>query len=288
MLRCEIPVKSDADHLLYEGLPPLMPVLDELGEGALLIGGLATMAWLAARPVGLPIRATRDVDLGIDRAILGLRGDRAIVGKLLRAHGFKPGYAEEAFRFARETPAGVFVVDLLVAPGASRAEPPILEPGLPSLAAPGLAYAMLRGATPLELNLIGDEQRSFALQTVKLDAAFVLKAALTASGARQREGPADHGHSGRGHARSGLYQRRRRDDGTRRSTQALGRQDLRALDERTVREPAIGGRAPGHRPRRRRGGRQMGVHGCSAVRTEARQPRPKQCAGTVVTQRNFQ
>ncbi len=119
MLRCEIPVKSEADRLLYEGLPPLMPVLDQLGEGALLIGGLATMAWLAARPVGLPIRATRDVDLGIDRAILGLRGDRAIVGKLLRAHGFKPGYAEEAFRFARETPAGVFVVDLLVAPGAS-------------------------------------------------------------------------------------------------------------------------------------------------------------------------
>jgi hypothetical protein len=187
MLRCEISVKSDADRLLYEGLPLLMPVLDELGEGALLIGGLATMAWLAARPVGLPIRATRDVDLGIDRAILGLRGNRAIVGKLLRAHGFKPGYAEEAFRFAHETPAGVFVVDLLVAPGASRAEPPILEPGLPSLAAPGLAYAMLRGATPLELNLVGEKQRSFALQTVKLDAAFVLKAALVASGARQQE-----------------------------------------------------------------------------------------------------
>lgn len=187
MLRCEIPVKSEADRLLYEGLPPLMPVLDQLGEGALLIGGLATMAWLTARPVGLPIRATRDVDLGIDRAILGLRGDRAIVGKLLRAHGFKPGYAEEAFRFARETPAGVFVVDLLVAPGASRAEPPILEPGLPSLAAPGLAYALLRGSTPLELDLIGEEQRSFYLQTVTLDAAFVLKAALVASGARQRE-----------------------------------------------------------------------------------------------------
>ena len=74
MLRCEIPVKSDADRLLYEGLPPLMPVLDQLGEGALLIGGLATMAWLSARPVGLPIRATRDVDLGMDRAALGLRG----------------------------------------------------------------------------------------------------------------------------------------------------------------------------------------------------------------------
>jgi hypothetical protein len=47
MLRCEIPILSDADRLLYEGLPLLIPVLDELGEGALLIGGLATMAWLS-------------------------------------------------------------------------------------------------------------------------------------------------------------------------------------------------------------------------------------------------
>jgi hypothetical protein len=187
MLRCEIPVKSDADRLLYEGLPLLIPVLDELGEGALLIGGLATMAWLSPRPVGLPIRATRDVDLGMDRAVLGLRGDRAIIAKLLREHDFKPGYAEEAFRFARETPAGMFVVDLLIAPGASRAQPPILEPGIPSLAAPGLAYALLRGPMPLELNLIGEEHRSFALHTVNLDAAFVLKAALVASGLRQRE-----------------------------------------------------------------------------------------------------
>jgi hypothetical protein len=29
MLRCEIPILSDADRLLYEGLPLLVPVLDE-------------------------------------------------------------------------------------------------------------------------------------------------------------------------------------------------------------------------------------------------------------------
>lgn len=44
MIRCEIPVASDADRLLYGGLPLLMPVLDKLGAGALLIGGLATTA----------------------------------------------------------------------------------------------------------------------------------------------------------------------------------------------------------------------------------------------------
>ncbi len=186
MIRCEIPVVGDADRLLYEGLPLLMPVLDELGEGALLIGGLATTAWLLARPVGLPTRATRDVDLGMDRAALGLRGDRAIVAKLLHEHNFEPGHRGEAFRFSRATPAGEFVVDLLVAPGASRADPPILEPGIPTLAAPGLAYALRRGAAPLELVILGDERRSFRLRTVQLDAAFVLKAALVASGVRQR------------------------------------------------------------------------------------------------------
>lgn len=186
MIRCEIPVASDADRLLYEGLPLLMPVLDKLGAGALLIGGLATTAWLLARPVGLPTRATRDVDLGMDRAALGLRGDRAIVAKLLHEHNFEPGHRGEAFRFRRATPAGDFVVDLLVAPGASRADPPILEPGIPTLAAPGLAYALRRGSVPLELVVVGDERRSFRLRTVQLDAAFVLKAALVASGVRQR------------------------------------------------------------------------------------------------------
>lgn len=186
MLRCDIAVAGGADQLLYEGLPLLMPVLDELDQGAVLIGGLATTAWLRSSDVGMPIRATRDVDLGINRAALGLRGDRARVATLLRANGFSPGYSEEAFRFARTLPGGDFVVDLLVAPGASRSDPPILEPGLPTLAAPGLAYALQRGPLALELRLKGDERRSFRLHTVHLDAAFVLKATLVASGLRTR------------------------------------------------------------------------------------------------------
>jgi hypothetical protein len=67
MRRYEIPVHSPADEVLYDGLPELAPVLAALGRGALLIGGLASAAWLSSRPVGLPVRATRDIDLGIDR-----------------------------------------------------------------------------------------------------------------------------------------------------------------------------------------------------------------------------
>jgi hypothetical protein len=186
MLRCEIDVRSGADRLLYEGLPLLAPVLDELGDGALLIGGLATAVWLTARPVGLPVRATRDIDLGIDRRALGITRERTPVKPLLRKHEFDPGYAGEEFRFARKTSAGTFVVDLLVAPGASRARPPIVEPGLSSLAAPGLAYAFLRGPVPLELVLTQAEPRVFALRTIHLDAAFVMKASLVASGERPR------------------------------------------------------------------------------------------------------
>lgn len=123
---------------------------------------------------------------GLDRTMLGLRGDRSVVGKLLTEHGFHSGYNGEAFRFARTTSIGEFVVDLLVAPGASRREPPIVEPGLPTLAAPGLAYALLRGAVPLRIVLEGETTRSVDLATVHLDAAFVLKAALAASGVRTR------------------------------------------------------------------------------------------------------
>lgn len=186
MLRSEIKVTTAADRLLLEGLPRLQPVLDELGDRALLIGGLATAAWLTAHPVDLPVRATRDVDLGIDRLALGITRSKALIQPLMRRHEFVPGYDNEDFRFARSTDHGTFVVDVLVAPG-SRANPPPLEPGLTTLAAPGLAYAQLRGPVPLELVLATDEDAStFRFSTVHLDAAFVMKAALSASGVRTR------------------------------------------------------------------------------------------------------
>jgi len=186
MLDFEIEVRSPADSLLYEGLPLLAPALDELGDGALLVGGLAVAAWLDAHPVGLPFRPTRDVDLGIDRQALRITRDRQVVGPLLRASEFRPGYSGEEFRFARETSAGLFVVDCLVAKGASRAQPPIVEAGMSSLAAPGLAYALTRGPVPLRITLVGEERRSIGLRTVTLDSLFVMKATLTAGGHRTR------------------------------------------------------------------------------------------------------
>lgn len=180
-----IKVTTAADRLLLEGLPHLQPILDELGDRALLIGGLATAAWLTAHPVDLPVRATRDVDLGIDRVALGITRSQARIQPLMRQHQFAPGYGNEDFRFARGMDHGTFVVDVLVAPG-SRADPPPLEPGLTTLAAPGLAYAQLRGPIPLELVLAEEDISTFRFWTVHLDAAFVMKAALVASGARTR------------------------------------------------------------------------------------------------------
>ncbi len=78
------------------------------------------------------------------------------------------------------------MVDCLVSKGASRDEPPVLERGIRSLAAPGLAYAFRRGAVPLRIVLQGEERIEIEMYTVALDAAFVMKAAFTASGLRVR------------------------------------------------------------------------------------------------------
>ena len=139
MPEMRIDVAGPADRLLFEGLPHLAPVLEALGDGAMLIGGLATAAWIQASDVELPLRATRDVDLGIDRRGLRLSSRVERVQPLLREQGFQPRVGDEPFRFARSTPAGEFLVDLLVAPGASRRDPPLLEADLESMAAPGLA-----------------------------------------------------------------------------------------------------------------------------------------------------
>jgi hypothetical protein len=79
------------------------------------------------------------------------------------------------------------IVDLAIPPGTSRAQPPRLEQGLPSIEAPGLAYAVLRGPSTVIASFLDGEQCSrFELALPRLDAAFVLKAALCASGLRHR------------------------------------------------------------------------------------------------------
>ncbi len=177
-----IDANGPADLLLFEGLPHLKPVLESLGNRAMLIGGLAATAWIGASDLGLPMRATRDVDLGIDRRGLRLTANRSKVIPLLRESGFESMGGNASFRFVRETPAGEFIVDLLVAPGSSRADPPVLEEGLTTFSAPGLAYAILRRPKPLSLTVAHEgTERDFRLPIVSLDSAFVMKAVLTAS-----------------------------------------------------------------------------------------------------------
>lgn len=43
-----IDVTGPADRLLFAGLPHLQPVIDDLGDGVMLIGGLAATAWTGA------------------------------------------------------------------------------------------------------------------------------------------------------------------------------------------------------------------------------------------------
>jgi hypothetical protein len=183
-----IEVSGPADRLMFEGLPHLQPVIDELADGAMLIGGLAATAWIGASNIGLPMRATRDVDLGIDRRGLRLSANRRKVVPLLQKHGFESLGGDAQFRFVRKTAAGEFLVDLLVAPGSSRADPPILKADLTALSAPGLAYAILRRPQSLSLTITHEEtDRRFKLPILALDSAFVMKAVLTA-GRRLRPG----------------------------------------------------------------------------------------------------
>jgi hypothetical protein len=190
MDRIVIGVTTKADRVLVAGLTELTPVFDALQGGVLIVGGLMTRVWLHAHPIGLPVRATADVDLGIDRRSLQLAATSRVIGPLLEEQGFKPGGGapDEPFRFYKKVAGDEkVVVDLLVAPGASRHEPPVLEQDLTSLAAPGLAYAILRGVRMMHVDFYDEgDVTSFDLPLPHVDAAFVMKAELTRSGVRTR------------------------------------------------------------------------------------------------------
>lgn len=189
MERATITVSGPADRLVADGLGELVDVLDRLGGAALIVGGLMTRIWLHARPHrNMPTRATADVDLGIDRRSLSIASNRRVIGPLLAKHEFIAGMGDKAFRYSKELPNGsLFRVDLLVAPGASRADPPLLETGIPTVAAPGLAYAFFRGAVTAEVTFVdGSGKDKHLLRIPELDAAFVLKGALVGMGVRPR------------------------------------------------------------------------------------------------------
>lgn len=183
-----IGVAGPADRLVAAGLHQLKPVLEKLGPSVLIIGGLMVRIWLHERPLGLPARATPDIDLGVDRQRLRLTGDTRVVGPLLESRGFESGYGGEPFRYSKEIEGlGEMIVDVVVAPGASRNTPPLLEGNVETVAAPGLAYALLRGPLLFETRFVDGQQAvSSSLHLPRLDAAFVLKAALAESGVRTR------------------------------------------------------------------------------------------------------
>lgn len=122
----------------------------------------------------------------MDRKSLNLTASSNRVRPLLAGAGFEQKLGDEQFRFVRETTDGEFLLDLMVAPGASRDEPPILESDIETVAAPGLAYAISRGAENLRLTLVEDKtsKTSFDIPIVQLDAAFVMKATLVQKGIR--------------------------------------------------------------------------------------------------------
>lgn len=188
MDRAVIAVTSDADRVLAAALGDLGPVLTELRGSVLVVGGLMQRIWLELRPVeGIAPRATADVDLGIDRKSLQLTASSERVGPLLTERDYTPLAGEDGFRFEKALEHGSMIVDLFVAKGASRDEPPILEKGIATLAAPGLAYALTRPTVMVELELVeGRGSTVVEVPLPSLDAAFVLKAALVASGVRLR------------------------------------------------------------------------------------------------------
>jgi hypothetical protein len=188
-MRATVGISPELAAIYADSLPVLQRVLDSLDEGYVLVGGIAVQYWLTVRPVrGFPVRPTADIDVGIDRMVIGSTGDRTVLRPLLDTEGFRNEQGDEEFRFRRKTAAGSLVLDIVVAPGASRETPPLAEMGMPSVAAPGLAYAFIRGPVrgEIEFNSAGGGSNLLVGWFPALDAAFVLKAALVESGVRTR------------------------------------------------------------------------------------------------------
>jgi len=180
MEKVVLSVAGDADRLVAAALSDLDPVLSQLQGRVLIVGGLMQRIWLHLRPVtGIAPRATADIDLGIDKKGLRLTADSQRIGPLLEERGYEAHPGEDGFRFEKALEQGSILVDLLIAKGASRSEPPILEKGIATIAVPGLAYAFSRPPVLVEVTFgDGHDITVVTVPMPTLDAAFVLKAAL--------------------------------------------------------------------------------------------------------------
>ncbi len=183
-----VAVEGGADRVLASALSELDSVFDEIRGHVLVVGGVMARLWLHLRPLGdFEPRATTDVDIGIDKLGLRLTATSRRIVPLLEGIGYGPMDVEETFRFEKKHEAGLAIVDLLVAKGTSRDMPPVLEKGVTTLAAPGLLYALGQGAVDVRVTFAdGGEATVAQVPLPTLDAAFVLKGALAASGVRRR------------------------------------------------------------------------------------------------------
>lgn len=187
MDRAVIAVTSDADRVLAAALGDLGPVLTELRGSVLVVGGLMQRIWLELRPVeGIAPRATADVDLGIDRKSLQLTASSERVGPLLTER-VQTACGRGRLPLREGTRARVDDRRLVrgqgglsrraADPGEGDRDPGGARLGVRPDQADGHGGVGARrgtGSTVVEVPL------------PSLDAAFVLKAALVASGVRLR------------------------------------------------------------------------------------------------------
>lgn len=190
MRELSVVAAGPADQVIVRGLIDLKPVLEALDEGLLVVGGLMTYFWLSYEASDLPVRQTGDIDLGLDRRALHLTATSSRIAPLLRENDFEPYSASgrPTSRFYKDLGEGMtIIVDLMIAPGASRTQPPQIESGIPTIAAPGLAYAFERGRCDFSVTFhVDGTDHTVMLPLPQLDAAFVMKGALMQSGTRAK------------------------------------------------------------------------------------------------------
>lgn len=171
MRRLILDPESEADVIGLEGLSVAVRALEGVPAAAWrVVGGWMVRAWVEGGGADEPVRPTTDVDL----MLFPGRGRPAIekVPERLAAQGLRPH--EEPFRLRRED--GV-LVDLLVPPGGSRADPPRIG-GQAMFRAEGAAFGF---ELPPERVTARLRRRRVEFQVPRLAPALVHKALVLAA-----------------------------------------------------------------------------------------------------------